>query len=227
MTNSTLISFGLICLVLLPLISHAKVDYISLHEIESAERQPLSVKLNIVEKNLEDQKSQLKFTLVNQNVETALSYKRINDYMLRLKSPHYIIGNASILVYELEQDTWQQNHSVNVSNSLIVSEIDKAALAKSTGLKAQCRLIREPKETLWSIASRYKEKWNIDIFSAMLAIYKTNRNKFAKQHIGQHINNAEQFCPSSETKKKMGEKAAMKAEFNRLHQRELNKVSSQ
>jgi len=214
MTIRTMILSGLIYLVLLPMISHAKVDYISLHKIESPVRQPLSLKLNIVEKH---QKSQLKFTLLNQNTETTLDYQRINNYMLRLKSPHYIIGKASVLVYEFEKNAWQHTNSVDISNSLIATEVDKKALAKVSEIKTQCRLIHEPKETLWSIASRYKDNWNVDIFSAMLAIYKSNLNKFAKQHIGQLINNVELACPSTKTITMMGEKAEMKAEFNRLN----------
>lgn len=214
MTIRTMILSGLTCLVLLPLISHAKVNYISLHEIESSARQPLSVKLNIVEI---EQESQLKFTLVSQNAETVLDYKRLNNFMLRLKSPHYIIGKASVLVYEFEQNTWRQTHSIDISNSLIVTEIDKKTLAKDTEIKTPCRLIHEPKETLWSIASRYKGKWNVDVFTAMLAIYKSNLNKFAKQHIGQLIDNVELACPSTKTITMTGNKAEMKAEFNRLN----------
>jgi len=196
------------------MISQAKVDYISLHEIESSARKPLSVKLNIVEKN---QKSQLKFNLINQNVETTLDFKRINDYMIRLKSPNYVIGKASILVYEFEKNAWQKTHSVDISNSLSLTKVDKEVLAKISGINRQCLLIREPKETLWSIATRYKDKWDVDIFSAMLAIYKSNQNKFAKQHIGQLMNNVDLVCPSSKILNLMEGKAEMKAEFNRLY----------
>lgn len=203
---------GLICLVLLPLVSHAQVDYISLHEIETPERQPLSVKLNIVETH---EQGQLYFTLLNRNVETMFDYQRLNNYMLRLESPHYIIGQASVLVYEFKQNAWRRTHSVDISNSLKASPTDKKILAKAT--KRQCLLIREPKETLWSIASRYKEKWNVDIYSAILAIYKSNLSKFSKQHIGLLIDNAELVCPSRKIITMMGNKAAMEAEFERLN----------
>jgi len=216
MTIRTMILSGLIYLAVLPLISQAKVDYISLHEIESSARQPLSVRLNIVEK---DQESQLKFTLVNQDTETELDYKRLNNYMLRLKSPHYVIGEASVLVYEFEKGAWQHTHSVDISNSLIITEIDKKTLVKAAEINTQCQLIREPKETLWSIASRYKEQWSVDVYSAMLAIYKSNLNKFAKQDIGQLISNVELACPSTKIITMMGEKSEMKAEFNRLNNR--------
>jgi hypothetical protein len=205
---------GLICLVLLPFVSHAQVDYISLHEIETAERQPLSVKLNVVETHGQ---GQLYFTLLNRNAETMLDYQRLNNYMLRLRSPHYIIGQASILVYEFKQNAWRRTHTVDISNSLIASPIDKKTLAEIAKIQTQCLLIHEPKETLWNIASRYKDKWNVDVFSAMLAIYKSNLNKFTQQHIGQLRNNSELLCPSRKTISMMGEKAVMKAEFHRLN----------
>jgi FimV-like protein len=84
-------------------------------------------------------------------------------------------------------------------------------------MTTQCRLVHEPKETLWSIASRYKNKWSIDIYSAMLAIYKSNLNKFTNQHIGQLNNHVALNCPNPKVIDMMGEKADMKAEFTRLN----------
>ena len=219
MTIRTMVLTSLIYLILYPLISHAKVDYISLHKIETPARQPLSVKLNIVEQQPE---SQLNFTLLSQNTETMLDYQRINNHMLRLQSPHYIVGKAAILVYEFEQNAWRQTHSVDISNSLSLTEIDKMRLVKKAEIQTQCLLIHEPKDTLWNIASRYQKKWGVDIFSAMLAIYKSNLNKFTKQHIGNLIADVELACPNTETITMMGKKAEMKAEFNRL-----NNTSSQ
>ncbi len=220
MTTRTVILSSLFCLILLPLLSHAKVNYISIHEIESPVRQPLSAKLNIVEKKQQShQKSQLKFTLVNQSTETPLEYQRINDFMLRLKSPHYIIGKASILVYELNENTWVQTHALDISNSLTPSITDKKVIAKTAAENKPCLLTRQPKETLWSIASRYKDQWNVDVFSAMLAIYKSNLSKFSHQHIGQLTHDVALNCPSTETIAMMGEKAEMKAEFHRLNKR--------
>jgi hypothetical protein len=214
MTIRTLILTGLFYLAFIPVISHAKVDYISLHEIESTARKPLSLRLNIVETQ---QKSQLYFTLLNQNTETVLGYERINNYMLRLKSPHYIIGRASVLVYEFEQNAWRRTHLIDISNSLKTTQKDKKKLAIASEITKRCLLTHEPKETLWSIASRYQDKWNVDVFSAMLAIYKSNLNKFTKQHIGQLIANSELACPSRKIIAMMGKKSEMKAEYHRLN----------
>ena len=213
MTIRTMILSALLCLLVFPLITYAKIDYISLHEIESSVRQPLSVKLNIVEIH---QKNQLMFTLVNQNAETALEYQRINSHMLRLKSPHYIIGKASILVYVLDKNAWRKTHSVDISNTLTITEVDKKSLKNAAKTTAKCLIIHKPKETLWNIASRYKDKWNVDIFSAMIAIYKTNLSKFTHQHIGLLMINAELLCPTRKTIALMGEKPEMKTEFFRL-----------
>lgn len=214
MTIRTLILLSILCTVFLPLICNAKVDYISIHEIESSVKQPFSAKFNIVEKH---QENQLKFILNNQNKETLLKYKRINKYMLRLTSPHYIVGEASVSVYELEQSTWQKAHTINISNSLTATKIKKSSIANVSEIEAHCQLTRQPKETLWSIASRYKKEWDVDVFSAMLAIYKSNLSKFAKHHIGRLIEDGDLVCPSSQVLSNMGEKAKMKAEFNRLN----------
>jgi hypothetical protein len=219
MTIRTLILTGLFHLTFIPLISHAKVDYISLHEIESSVRKPLSLRLNIVETQ---PKSQLYFTLLNQNTETVLGYERINNYMLRLKSPHYIIGRASVLVYEFEQNTWRRTHSIDISNSLKTTSKDKKKLAIASEITKRCLLTHEPKETLWSIASRYQDQWNVDVFSAMLAIHKSNLKKFTKQHIGQLIANSELACPSRKIIAMMGKKSEMKAEYHRLNNSSLH-----
>jgi Tfp pilus assembly protein FimV len=141
--------------------------------------------------------------------------------MLRLKSPHSVIGSASVLVYEFEKNSWRKTHSIDISNSLKVSpkapkqHTQKIAIVPKVA--TQCLLIHEPKETLWSIASRYQDKWNVDVFSAMLAIYKSNLNKFTKQHIGQLIANAELICPTRKVMIMLGKKAKMKAEYHQLN----------
>ena len=46
------------------------------------------------------------FTLVNQNVESRFIFKRMNNYMLKLKSPLRLIGEGAINVYELDNNAW-------------------------------------------------------------------------------------------------------------------------
>lgn len=210
-----------LCLNLLPFQSYAKIDYISLHEIESATKDPLTAKLNIVEKH---QELRMKFSLIYENTETPLDYERLNDYMLRVKSPHIISDKATIIVYEFIYNAWRRTYAINLFNSASSVKIqnnpvkrkEQKTSKKLIELKGDCEIIRKPKETLWSIASRYKDKWNVDIYSAMIAIYKSNLNKFSKQHIGSLMASEDLTCPTTEMLSMMGKKAEMKAEFKLL-----------
>jgi len=233
-----------ILFTLFPCYSFAQIEYISLHDVESAQSQALSVKLNIVEKG---QALPLKFILANQKTRTTLSSKRLNNYMLRVKGPSNVSGRAVIHVYQLEKDVWRRVKGINISGSLtplIASAKTKSTknnsknqvppqtniaeettvkvtpavkLDKVDKVKTDCILTRQLKETLWSIASRYKEQWQVDVFSAMIAIYKSNITKFSKQHIGQLMDHYPLNCPSIRMLNAMGTKAQMKAEFYRLN----------
>lgn len=238
-TNTVSIIANIILLTLFSCYSFAQIEYISLHEVESSKSNALSVKLNVVEK---DQILPLKFVLSNQQKRTTLSYQRINNYMLRLKGPSNVSGRAVIHVYQLEKDVWRRVKGINISGSLtplsVSTETISTKVKSATPLSAKnsdlaalkvtplskykkektgCILTRQRKETLWSLASRYKDQWHIDIFSAMLAIYKSNITKFSKQHIGQLMDKTTLNCPNKETIAAMGTKAQMKVEFNRLH----------
>jgi|GEM_PF-3638426 len=243
-TNTLAIIANIILLTLFPCYSFAQIEYISLHEVESEGKETLSVKLNIVEKG---QALPLKFILANQQTRTTLTSKRLNNYMLRLTGPRSISGRAMIHVYQFERDAWRRVKGINISGNIIPqsvpartesiatkpkpqisTETSELTTTEATTVKvtpatrvvknnADCVLTRELKETLWSIASRYKDQWQVDVFSAMIAIYKSNTTKFSKQHIGRLMDHYALSCPSQRMLKAMGTKAQMKAEFNRLN----------
>lgn len=236
------IILSLVLLTLFSLSCLAEIKYISLHDIESEPRQPLTLKLNIVER----QPKPLHFTLVNQNVESRFIFKRMNNYMLKLKSPLRLIGEGAINVYELDNNAWiliktipltyaeslevNKNGLVNkvtdnLSNKLKVVETVKPAdivdIAKTNKLakvsvENNCQLTRQYRETLWSIASRYRLDWKVDVFGAMIAIYKSNLKSFTNQHIGSLIQGSILSCPASKVLSSLGTKKAMRAEYTRL-----------
>ncbi|WP_057830465.1 type IV pilus assembly protein FimV [Colwellia sp. TT2012] len=234
-------TLAIIFFTLFPFNSFAQIEYISLHDVESANSQALSVKLNIVENG---QQLPLKFILTNQQTRTTLSSQRINNYMLRLKGPSKVSGRAVIHVYQLEMGAWRRVKGINISSSLtpftatklkapVSAKINKTAVPTGTTVKvtptirqekskADCILTRQRKETLWNIANRYKEQWKIDVFSAMIAIYKSNMTTFSKQHIGQLMAHYPLNCPSKRMLNAMGTKAQMKTEFHRLNALPLN-----
>lgn len=229
----------LICstLVICSFSAPAQVKHISLHALESAQNEPLSVKLNIVEKT----PSELKFILINQGEQTTVNYTRLNDYMLRIKGTTPVKGNAVLAVYQQSQDNWQavktmtlfDDAPASLTQALQVQKAITKPLAQLTkpvttslhrqpfkeDSAEQCQLIRQPKETLWSIASRYKKQWGIDVYSAMIAIYHSNLNKFANQHIGRLMHGANLQCPTTRVLSTLGSKKGMYHEFNRLNQR--------
>ncbi|XQW83659.1 hypothetical protein ACOYR1_10910 [Thalassotalea piscium] len=220
----------LLSLMLISVVSNtasAKLDYVSLHEIESEAHEPLFVRLNIVGSG---QHLPLKFTLLSQKIETEMAAHRINTFMVRLASLRPAIGESYIFVYEFDGQSWNKATQVDVSNQLVGDKVDalamqpkKSSVATTVTTQAEkpvidCVLERGPKETLWSIASRYKEEWRVDVFSAMIAIFNANQNKFTQQHIGHLMDNEVLVCPSGKTIAMLGEKEAMRAEFSRLNQ---------
>jgi len=223
-------------LLLVSLSCAAEVKHLSLHNVESAPKEPLTVKLNIVEKDPKP----LKFSLVNQNVESPLQAERINDFMLRLSSPHYIIGDAAIQVYEQLNNRWMQIDSISITTSgkSAYSQSNNIEVATKKASKKQiepiiiadplptgekgCLLTRQARETLWSIASRYKESLKLDTYSTIIAIYNSNISQFNKRHINLLRDGAILKCPSEEVLATLGSKEGMKEEFERLSNLPIN-----
>ncbi|GAA5140331.1 hypothetical protein [Thalassotalea piscium] len=208
--------------------AYAQIDYVSLHDIESPERAPLFLKLNIVGSG---QNLPLKFTLLSQSTETEMAAHRLNTFMVRLASLRPAIGESYILVYEFNGQAWAKVQQVDVSNELksttntpsviITNNNQQHAVPVSiqpSSTEQTCLLEREPKETLWSIANRYKDNWRVNVFSAMIAIFNTNKSKFNQGHIGHLMDNESLTCPSRKSIAMRGEKEAMRAEFFRLNE---------
>ncbi|QBG37360.1 FimV/HubP family polar landmark protein [Litorilituus sediminis] len=221
--------------------SFAKIKHISLHEIESSGEQALSIKLNIVEQRAKP----IKFTLVSQNAEWPLEFKRLNDYMLRIKGSMALKLPARINVYEKNSSQWLKVKEVPLSKERATLASDKTIISSAikpndnfattsikndippvvtqTGINAQkqqCLLTRKNNnETLWSIASRYKLEWSTDVYSAMIAIYQSNLAQFNNQHISQLKSGALLVCPNPQSLAKLGGKKQMQQKFNALNNR--------
>ena len=233
-----LCAFALSLVALLPIYSFAAIDYISLHEIESNTADGLLVKLNIVEK---EPTSRLKFVLQQPNTNTVLPYQRLNNFMLRLKGPNAVTSDAAIVVYQAIDNRWQQVKTITLMGTpkrsaksfasgtvkiqphkkpRPITSLEPAPAASS---QQACLLIRKPKETLWSLASRYSTQWNIDVYSAMIAIYTQNKQHFGKEHIKLLKDNVDLACPEQSITSALNSKAVSKAKFNGLHNLPLTK----
>ncbi|WP_413494224.1 FimV/HubP family polar landmark protein [Shewanella baltica] len=94
----------------------------------------------------------------------------------------------------------------------VMSEVVATEIAKTTNseLKANatetsptasqtpehCQLTYLAGETLWRIANRYANDWDVSVYGAMLAIYEANPAAFSKNKINALKSNAALSCPS-------------------------------
>ena len=111
--------------------------------------------------------------------------------MLRLKGNQAIKGKAAIIVYQSIDNTWKEIKKINLKTLPIIPNIGlpksppliepkkqiKAIMNNTARLPSAnaCILNLQPHETLWGVASRYKKQWDIDIYSAMIAIFTQNK----------------------------------------------------
>lgn len=62
----------------------------------------------------------------------------------------------------------------------------------------ECLLNYDSSETLWRVANRYANEWNVSVYGAMLAIYDANPKAFAKNKISALRGDAALYCPSTD-----------------------------
>lgn len=94
----------------------------------------------------------------------------------------------------------------------VMSEVVATETAKTTNSELQvnaaetsptasqtpehCQLTYLAGETLWRIANRYANDWDVSVYGAMLAIYEANPAAFSKNKINALKSNAALSCPS-------------------------------
>lgn len=85
--------------------------------------------------------------------------------------------------------------TVKTTNSeLQVNAAETSPTASQT--PKNCQLTYLAGETLWRIANRYANDWDVSVYGAMLAIYEANPAAFSKNKINALKSNAALSCPS-------------------------------
>jgi len=85
--------------------------------------------------------------------------------------------------------------AVKTTNSeLKVNAAETSPTASQT--PEHCQLTYLAGETLWRIANRYANDWDVSVYGAMLAIYEANPAAFSKNKINALKSNAALSCPS-------------------------------
>lgn len=102
----------------------------------------------------------------------------------------------------------------NSRTEQVEQNTSSAAMVATTSVQSgQCLLNYQRGETLWRIGNRYAPQWHTNVYGAMLAIYESNPNAFAKQKIAALRSDANLSCPSASVLAKHQDAVAAKAEF--------------
>ncbi|QYJ78483.1 FimV/HubP family polar landmark protein [Shewanella acanthi] len=107
--------------------------------------------------------------------------------------------------------------SDDAAKSIALENEAKQALAtqasNTVNNDGQCRLNFKAEETLWRIANRYADDWQLNVYGAMLAIYDANPKAFFKHKISALKKDATLVCPSASILKRYPNADKAKAEF--------------
>ncbi|WP_394129322.1 FimV/HubP family polar landmark protein [Shewanella maritima] len=79
-----------------------------------------------------------------------------------------------------------------------------------------CIIERNPEDTLWQLASMYREQWRVGVFDAMLAIYDANPRGFSERKIQKMRADVDLKCPSEDLLTYHRENIGNKAKFEQL-----------
>lgn len=102
---------------------------------------------------------------------------------------------AETVVPETVMSKIVATETVKTTNSeLQVNAAETSPTASQT--PEHCQLTYLAGETLWRIANRYANDWDVSVYGAMLAIYEANPAAFSKNKINALKSNAALSCPS-------------------------------
>ncbi|WP_338725940.1 FimV/HubP family polar landmark protein [Shewanella baltica] len=85
---------------------------------------------------------------------------------------------------------------VKISEPVAVKTTPAETSPTASQTPENCQLTYLAGETLWRIANRYANDWDVSVYGAMLAIYEANPAAFSKNKINALKSNAALSCPS-------------------------------
>ena len=223
--------------------SFAEVTHVSINSRQSELKQPLALKLNWVARNVALADVGFYFRQDSDSELHLVSVKKINNYLLQLEAP-LVVNNplAELLIIEYQQHgrhlranlaIFKAPLSFNSANlsvdsaqySVQTSQSQKKPNQPITAPSTEgaCIISRDNNETLWKIANRYKEKWNTNIYGAILAIFETNIGAFSNKRIHLLRKDVPLSCPSNRILAGYNDKSADRKIFEMLQARHQKK----
>ena len=108
--------------------------------------------------------------------------------------------------------------TANIQQSQVTLKSASASNAATPIVNQDCVIERTDSDTLWRIASRYKNQWQTNVYGAMLALYDANIEAFSKQKIHLIRQDVTLVCPSQSQLNQYVSKPDNKVEFEVLQQ---------
>lgn len=139
----------------------------------------------------------------NTSVTEVKPVVKISESIAAKTTPVETVMSESVAVKTMPVET--------VVPETVMSEVVATETAKTTNSELQvnaaetsptasqtpehCQLTYLAGETLWRIANRYANDWDVSVYGAMLAIYEANPAAFSKNKINALKSNAALSCP--------------------------------
>lgn len=151
--------------------------------------------------------------------------------------------DAALIVSEYRNAKWQQyspvplfspvlqasnHHPVAIKKMKLPaastpSQVTMSRVVDSTPVLSQtqellegCNILKQPDDSLWKIAVRYRKQWNSNIYGAMLALYQANPQAFSQGKISMLQLDSSLRCPPADILVKYQNVKADRVTFDNL-----------
>lgn len=108
--------------------------------------------------------------------------------------------------------------STTTASTTTVSRVvdSTPVLAQTQELLEGCNILKQPDDSLWKIAVRYRKQWNSNIYGAMLALYESNPQAFYQGNISMLQLDSSLRCPPADILVKYQNVKADRVTFDKL-----------
>ncbi|GGB62896.1 hypothetical protein K8B83_04140 [Shewanella inventionis] len=132
----------------------------------------------------------------------------------KMKSPASSPIVAQAAPAKVAVQTTPINASVPTTTTKVVAQTPM--LAATQELLEGCNILKQPNDSLWKIAVRYRKQWGSNIYGAMLALYEANPQAFYQNKISMLQMESSLRCPPASILVKYQNVAVDRATFDNL-----------
>lgn len=125
----------------------------------------------------------------NTQVAEAKPVAKTSEPVAVKTTPVETVVPETVMSEVVATETAKTTHSELKANAVETSPT-------ASQIPEHCQLTYLAGETLWRIANRYANDWDVSVYGAMLAIYEANPAAFSKNKINALKSNAALSCPS-------------------------------